>query len=80
MLASTSSGFFLNRFSIQRTVGSMGRVNSQEVSPSAQKFLHRLATLVLRFSPSTARKVILVISSGKTWYFTREPSSRGLVA
>jgi hypothetical protein len=69
---------FSNFFSTQSIVGLVGRPYIQETRPSANMFLERAASREETPSmSSTARTVIEVIGTRKTWKSSSEPSSSG---
>jgi hypothetical protein len=66
--AAPTPGVSANFFSIQATVGSVGRPYIHETSPSAKRFLLRAASrAVISSIPSVARTVIEVIGTRKSW-------------
>ena len=67
-MASRTGGLSSNFFSIQSTLGSVGRPYIQETSPSAKRFLQRAASrAVMPSISSVARTVIEVIGTRKSW-------------
>ena len=80
MFASAISGRFANFVWISPTVDSVGRVYSQDMSPSANMFLARSASRLVTPASLTASSVIVVSGIECSEKSAREPSSSGLDA
>ena len=67
MFASAISGRLANLLRISATVDSVGRVYSQDISPSANKFFARSASRLVTPESLTASSVIVVSGIAWTW-------------
>ncbi len=78
MFALAISGFVANFFSRKEIVPSVGRVNSQDMSPNANMFFERSASRLVTSNSLSASIVSEVSGTACTWYSSTEPSSSGL--
>ncbi len=78
--ASATMGREANFSSIQRSVESMLRSKSQNMTPSAKKFLVRSTCLEVISRPSRARALSVETGISKTEYGLSVPSVSGLPA
>ena len=77
-LAAMISGRLPNLALRKASVPSAGRSYSQDSMPSANMFLDRSASLLVRSYSSRALTVSEVIGTACRWYCSSEPSSSGL--
>ena len=78
MFAFAISGFDANFFSRNAIVPSVGRVNSHDISPSANMFFERSASRLVTSNSLSASIVSEVSGTACSWYSSSEPSSSGL--